>query len=136
MEEVPLVVQHVRESSSNYLEVYYFVAMLVLSDYIVDTRSVVNMCNYDVFTKLGLVITGPSTTNLLLADNTLVYVERVVEGVLMIVAGMTTLVTFHILRLSDGASKYPLLLGRPCIKQMDYVIDLPSQRLLFGHGRS
>lgn len=135
VEEVPLLVKHVGESSLNYLEINCFLAKLVLSDCIIDNRSVVNGLNYDIFTKLGLVIMGPSTTNLSLVDNRTIYVEGVVEDVHVIVVGMTTLVTFHVLTLSDGASKYPLLLGRPWIKQMDCAIDLPHQRLIFVHGR-
>ena len=102
----------------------------------VDTGSVVNVLNYDVYTRLGLVISGPSTIILRLADNRPVPVEGVVEDVPVTVVGMTTLVTFHVIRLSEGSSQYPMLLGRPWIKQMDCVIDLPRQRLIFGHGRS
>jgi len=76
----------------------------------VDMWSVVNVLNYD---DLKLVIIRPSTTILRLANNIHVFVEGVVEDVPVMVIGMTALVTFHVLQLSDDTSKYPLLLGRP-----------------------
>jgi hypothetical protein len=83
----------------------------VLRGVLVDGGAGINVMIILTMRYLGLKIDRPASVTLKMANKRIIRPERVINNVVIVVMGVSTIVDFHVVLEEDGA--YPMILNRP-----------------------